>query len=129
MNVELCYLAMSAALCVLMAFPYVIARVMSWGITDLVGYPENPALVPAWSERLKRAHSNMVENLVPFACLVLVTQVASISTPMTVFGAALFFWCRTAHALFYTLKVPWFRTIAHSGGVVAMVLLFVGACQ
>ena len=129
MNVELCYLAMSAALCVLMVFPYVIARLMSWGITDLVGYPENPALVPAWSERLKRAHSNMVENLVPFACLVLVTQVASISTPMTVFGAALFFWCRTAHALFYTLKVPWFRTIAHSGGVVAMVLLFVGACQ
>ena len=125
MNVELCYLAMSAALCVLMAFPYVIARLMSWGITDLVGYPENPALVPAWSERLKRAHSNMVENLVPFACLVLVTQVASISTPMTVFGAALFFWCRTAHALFYTLKVPWFRTIAHSGGVVAMVLLFI----
>jgi uncharacterized MAPEG superfamily protein len=129
MNVELCYLAMSAALCVLMAFPYVIARVMSWGITDLVGYPENPAPVPAWSGRLKRAHSNMVENLVPFACLILVTQVASISTPMTVFGAALFFWCRTAHALFYTLKVPWFRTIAHSGGVVAMVLLFVGACQ
>ena len=125
MNVELCYLAMSAALCVLMAFPYVIARLMSWGITDLVGYPENPALVPAWSERLKRAHSNMVENLVPFACLVLVAQVASISTPMTVFGAALFVWCRTAHALFYTLKVPWFRTIAHSGGVVAMVLLFI----
>ena len=129
MNVELCYLAMSAALCVLMAFPYVIARVMSWGITDLVGYPENPAPVPAWSERLKRAHSNMVENLVPFACLILVTQVASISTPMTVFGAALFFWCRTAHALFYTLKVPWFRTIAHLGGVVAMVLLFVALAQ
>ena len=109
MNVELCYLAMSAALCVLMVFPYVIARLMSWGITDLVGYPENPAPVPAWSERLKRAHSNMVENLVPFACLVLVTQVASISTPMTVFGAALFFWCRTAHALFYEV-VPENRT-------------------
>ncbi len=126
MNVELCYLTMSVGLCLVLPFLYVPARVLSWGLKDVVGYPENPPPVPAWSARLKQAHSNLVENLVPFACLVLVAQVASISTPLTIFAAALFFWCRVAHALMYTLKIPWFRTLAHAGSVLAMVLIFVG---
>ena len=126
MNVELCYLTMSAALCLLLPLLYIPARVMSWGLNDVVGYPENPPPVPAWSARLKQAHSNLVENLIPFACLVLVAHVASISTSLTVFGAALFFWCRVAHALMYALKIPWFRTIAHVGGVLAMALIFIG---
>ena len=102
MNVELCYLTMSVALCLGLPFLYVPARVLSWGLKDVVGYPDNPPPVPAWSARLKQAHNNLVENLIPFSCLVLVAEVASISTPLTIFAAALFFWCRVAHELMYT---------------------------
>ena len=76
MNVELCYLVMSAALCLVLPLIYVAARTVSWGLTDVVGYPEDPPEVPAWSARLKLAHNNLVENLIPFACLVLVAQAA-----------------------------------------------------
>tara|TARA_A100001037_G_C15126543_1_gene626472 strand:+ start:1284 stop:1649 length:366 start_codon:yes stop_codon:yes gene_type:complete len=116
---------MSAALCLVLPFIYVPARIVSWGLTDVVSYPENPPSVPAWSARLKLAHSNLVENLIPFACLVLVAQAASVSTSLTVFGAALFFWSKVAHALLYALKVAWFRTIAHAGAVVGMALIFI----
>ncbi len=125
MNVELRHLVMSAALCLVLPFIYVPARIVSWGLTDVVSYPENPPSVPAWSARLKLAHSNLVENLIPFACLVLVAQAASVSTSLTVFGAALFFWSKVAHALLYALKVAWFRTIAHAGAVVGMALIFI----
>lgn len=125
MNVELCYLVMSAALCLVLPLIYVAARTVSWGLTDVVGYPEDPPEVPAWSARLKLAHNNLVENLIPFACLVLVAQAASISTSLTVFGAALFFWSKLAHALLYALKIPWFRTIAHVGAVAGMALIFI----
>ena len=125
MNAELCYLVMSAALCLVLPLLYVAARTASWGLKDVVGYPENPPPVPPWSARLKLAHGNLVENLVPFACLVLVAQAASISTSLTVFGAALFFWSKVAHALLYALKVAWFRTIAHAGAVVGMALIFI----
>ncbi len=125
MDTELCYLASSAGLCALMWVPYVLARLASWGLIATVSYPENPPDVPGWARRLQRAHNNMVENLVPFAALVLVAQAADVSTGMTVFGATLFFYSRLAHALVYTLGIPWVRTFTFTGGYVGMLLILV----
>ena len=125
MNTELSYLACSAALCALMWVPYVLARLNSWGLVATVSYPENPPDVPAWARRLQRAHNNMVENLVPFAGLVLVAQAAGVSTSLTVLGATLFFYARLAHALVYTLGIPWVRTLSFTGGYVGMFLILV----
>ena len=105
--------------------PYVLARLASWGLIATVSYPENPPDVPGWARRLQRARNNMVENLVPFAALVLVAQAADVSTGMTVFGAALFFYSRLAHALVYTLGIPWVRTLTFTGGYVGMLLILV----
>ena len=125
MGTELTYLACSAGLCAFMWVPYVLARLASWGLAATVGYPETPPNVPSWARRLHRAHNNMVENLVPFAALVLVAHAADVSSGMTVFGAALFFYARFAHALVYTLGIPWFRTLAFVGGYLGMLLILV----
>lgn len=125
MDTELSYLACSAGLCAFMWVPYVLARLASWGLIATVSYPENPPDVPGWARRLQRAHNNMVENLVPFAALVLVAQAADVSTGMTVFGATLFFYSRLAHALVYTLGIPWVRTLTFTGGYVGMLLILV----
>ena len=125
MDTELCYLASSAGLCAFMWVPYVLARLASWGLIATVSYPETPPDVPGWARRLQRAHNNMVENLVPFAALVLVAQAANVSTGLTVFGATLFFYSRLAHALVYTLGIPWVRTLTFTGSYVGMLLILV----
>ena len=73
-QLELQNVPAQAALCVALFLPYVMARTLVWGLADTVGYPKNPPSLPDWAERARRAHMNMVENLAPFAALVLVAQ-------------------------------------------------------
>lgn len=65
----------------------------------------------------------MVENLVPFAALVLVAHVAGKHDAMTIAGAQLFFFARLVHAVVYTAGIPWARTLAYFGGVVGMLVI------
>ena len=125
MSTELCYLACSAGLSALIWVPYVLARLWTWGLVATTGYPENPPAVPGWAQRLQRAHNNLVENLAPFAALVLVAHVAEISTSLTVLGATLFFYARLAHILFYTLAIPWVRTLSFAVSWAGMALILV----
>lgn len=124
-TIELHYLAASAALAALMWIPYVLNRTMVWGLVDTVGYPAAPKPLAPWAERLKKAHANHVENLVPFAALVLVVHAADLSNDATAAAACLFFWSRLVHALAYTFAVPWLRTLAFTGGWLAMMWILV----
>ena len=70
--------------------------------------------LPAWAGRARRAHANLVENLVVFAALVLVAVAAGKTNAWTALGAQLFFWGRIAHLATYIAGlVPW-RTLAFS---------------
>ena len=55
--------------------------------------------LPPWVNRANRAHVNAVENLAPFAAVVLVAQAAAVSTPVTAYCAAIYFYVRLVHAL------------------------------
>jgi len=80
--------------------------------------------LPPWAARARRAHTNMVENLAPFAALVLIAHVAGRNNAMTVLGAQLFFWGRIAHAATYMAGlVPW-RTLAFAVSSTGMLLIF-----
>jgi uncharacterized MAPEG superfamily protein len=125
MSADLVYLALSAGLCALLWVPYVLARFSAWGIADTVGYPENPPALPGWAQRAQRAHVNMVENLIPFAALVLAAHAAGAVTALTALGAGLFFWGRLVHAVVYIAKVPWARTLAFVVAWVGIVVIFV----
>ena len=124
MSTELLYLTWSAALCVVLWIPYIVARTNVWGLVDAVGYPDDPPVLPKWAQRAYRAHLNTVENLVPFAALVLVANAADISNASTVLGAALFFWARIAQVIVHVAGIPWLRTISFVVGWLGMALIF-----
>lgn len=124
MNTDLFYLTLSAGLCAALWIPYVLSRIQTWGLVDAVGYPSNPPEAPAWAKRSARVHSNMVENLAPFAALVLVAQIAGVANETTALGAALFFWARVAHTLVFILGIPWIRTLAFFAAWAGMVMIF-----
>jgi uncharacterized MAPEG superfamily protein len=105
--------------------PYVVARIFCWGSADVTGYPRAPPELPAWARRGQRAHLNLLENLAPFAALVMVAQAVDVHSAHTVLGAALFFWARVAHALVFILGVPYLRTLAFLTGWVGVSLIFI----
>jgi len=112
MTRELTFLTWVAALHLVMWIPYVLNLIAGRGLVNAVGYPENPPPMAAWAERMKAAHYNAVENLVVFAALVLVANLAGISNEVTVLACAIYFWARVVHLFVYTFAVPWARTLA-----------------
>ena len=119
MNTELFYLVCAATFTGLMFLPYVLNRIMVWGLVDTVGYPANPKPLAPWAERLRKAHSNAVENLAVFAALVLSAHAAGVSGPAIGGLAMLYFWARVVHAGAYTFALPWVRTFGFFGGFIA----------
>jgi uncharacterized MAPEG superfamily protein len=89
----------------------------------LAGNRENMPAIAGWGGRAKRAHANMVENLVLFAALVLAAQVAGKTNDMTALGAQLFFWARVAYAGIYLAGIAWIRTGAWAVSIAGLVLI------
>ncbi len=116
MTLELKYLVLVTVLTALLWVPYILNRIAVRGLADTVGYPDNPKPVSRWAGRLQAAHDNAVENLVVFAALVLVADATGISNEATVLACTVYFWARLAHAVAYTLGLPWVRTLAFAAG-------------
>ncbi|MBP49820.1 MAG: hypothetical protein CL396_07030 [Acidiferrobacteraceae bacterium] len=125
MTTELFYLALAAGLALILWVPYVAARIFCWGIWDAAGYPTDPPELPGWTRRGQRAHLNLLENLAPFAALVMVAQAMDVHSANMVLGATLFFWARVAHALVFIMGVPLLRTLAFLTGWVGASLIFI----
>jgi len=123
MKAELMYLVWVTTLTALMWIPYILDRLMVWGVMDTVGYPDNPKPQSPWARRMKAAHFNALENLVIFAALVLAAQAAGISNSATVTACMVYFWARVVHFLAYTFRLPWIRTIAFTVGFLAQMTL------
>ena len=124
MNAELRYLTLVSMLTGLLWVPYILNEIMVRGLVDAVGYPENPKPLAKWAQRLKSAHYNAVENLVVFAALVLVAELAGVHTAALATAAMFYFWARVVHAAAYTLAIPWLRTAAFVVG--AVMYLWIG---
>ena len=124
MTTDLWMLVWSAVLC--LVTPYA-------GVTVLLSMPGGAAwgfgnrdadfAVPAWILRGRRAHANMVENLIPFACLVLAAHVSGKANATTAFASQLFFASRVAYTLVYMAGIPYLRTLVFGGGVLACFLI------
>lgn len=119
MNTELFYLACVATFTGLMFLPYVLDRIMVWGLVDTVGYPADPKPLAPWAERLRKAHYNAVENLAVFATLLLSAHATGVTGPAMGGLAMVYFWSRVVHAVAYTFALPWVRTLGFFGGFIA----------
>jgi len=118
MTTDLWMLVWSAVLC--LAIPNIavggLMRIpggMAWGF----GNRDSALEVPAWVGRVRRAHANLVENLAPFAILVLAAQVSGKANATTALGATLFFWARVGHFAIYSAGIPYLRTLAFALGI------------
>jgi uncharacterized MAPEG superfamily protein len=123
MTPELIYLVWSAVLTFVLMLIAVSGATLQVGLPTLAGNREDMPDMTSWAGRAERAHSNMLENLVLFAILVLVAQAAGVRNAMTLLGAQLFFWGRVGHAVLYIAGIPWARTAAWVVSVVGLILI------
>jgi uncharacterized MAPEG superfamily protein len=119
MKTELFYLVLTTALTGLLWVPYILDRILAWGLVPAVSYPTNPPAQSPWAQRLMRAHANAVENLVVFATLVLVANAMGMTGGAIATASVVYFWARLVHAVAYTFAIPWARTVAFAVGFVA----------
>ena len=53
----------------------------------------------AWVHRSVRAHQNLLEQLLPFAIVVIAGAISGVTNSVTVACSIIFFWLRVAHAI------------------------------
>ena len=79
------------------------------------GLPERTGI----AARGTRAHANLIENLVPFAGVVLTAQVVGVSNTITQVAGIIFLIARLAHAGSYLAGILMIRTVAYYAGMFA----------
>lgn len=126
MTTDITMLIASAVLTVLLAVPYSAGFLLTRGLYVMAGNREDFPPGSGWIGRAHRAHLNMVENIAPFAALVLGAAVAGKADAWTALGSQVFFYSRVLHAVVYILGVPWIRTLAYLGGLVGMAMVLYG---
>lgn len=126
MTTDLWMLVWTTVLCVLMPMVYVGGELQApGGIEWGLGNRDTPFELPPWAARAKRAHVNLLENLVPFAALVLVAHVSGKANEMTALGATIFFVSRLAYAVVYTAGIKIVRTLLFFAGTVGLMLILI----
>lgn len=98
---------------------------IAWGFGNREVSPE----LDGWGGRAQRAYKNMAENLLPFACLVLIAHALGRTGELSVMGAELFLVSRLAFAVLYIAGIKYLRTLAYFGGLIGMVLIIVQLFQ
>jgi uncharacterized MAPEG superfamily protein len=124
MTTDLTMLVWTALLSLVMPVIYVSGRSRApGGITWGLGNRDQPLDVDPWIARAVRAHANQVENLAPFAILVLVAQVAGRANGTTALGATLFFWGRVAYTVVYVAGLTPLRTVVFFAAMLGELLI------
>jgi uncharacterized MAPEG superfamily protein len=93
---------------------------LAWGVGNRELTPD----LAGWSGRAKRAHANMAESLLPFACLVLVAYGSGRMGELSALGAQVFLLSRVVYALLYIAGVTYLRSVAYFGGLFGMGMVF-----
>jgi uncharacterized MAPEG superfamily protein len=125
MSLELTMLVWSIALTFVQMVIAASAATLQLGVPRKTGNGDDAGEVTGWVARARRAHLDMLANMVLFAPLIVIADIAGRDNKMTEIGAQLFFWTRLAYAIVYTVGVPRLQTAVWSASAVAMVLIFV----
>ena len=124
MTTDLWMLVYASLLCLGLPLVYVAGQMavpggIAWGF----GNRDEAMEFPQWIARAKRAHLNLVENLAPFAVLVLVAHLTGKANEATALGATIFFWSRVAHAAVYTAGITRVRSAAFFVSVIGELMI------
>jgi uncharacterized MAPEG superfamily protein len=124
MSLELTLLVWSVALAFVQMLVAACGAMLQFGLPDLASNRERLPAATGWAGRAQRAHHNMLESLVLFAVLVLVTEVTNKNSAMTGLGAQLFFWARLIYAVTSVIGVPWLTTGVWVVSVAGLIVIF-----
>ena len=120
MTIELKMLLWSTLLAFVQNLMPFFANTYKNGVVWALGNRDNSPPMGEWARRAFRARTNMLENLMVFAFLVIIAELAGINSPTTMLGAQLFFYARVVHALCYLIGIPYVRSLAWVVSVVGM---------
>ena len=123
MSLDLKYLLFSVLLTFVQVLIAAAAANQQVGLSTLAGNREGMAQLTGFAGRARRAHLNMLENMVLFTVLVLVAAIAGKANAMTAMGALIFFWARLIYAVIYLLGIAWLRTLAWAVSVIGMIMI------
>jgi len=129
MSPELKYLLFSVVLTFVQVLIAAAAANQVVGLTTLAGNRDDLPVMPGFAGRAKRAHLNMLENMVLFSALVLIAVVANKTNATTAMGALIFFWARLVYAVIYLIGIPWLRTLAWAVSVIGMIMVAWPLCS
>jgi len=124
LSTELRYLIYTALLMLVLWVPYILAEMNMTGVVKALGYPDERSL-PKWAGRLKCAHYNLVENIMPFTVAVLAGEWLDVHTALTAIYAMIFFWARVAHPIAQVVRIWGSRTITFAAGQAASLIYLI----
>jgi uncharacterized MAPEG superfamily protein len=124
MTTEFKFLLWSLALTFVQMLVATTGTALQRGMPAAFGNREGLRELTGWPGRARRAHLNMIENMVLFAPLLVIADIAGRDDAMTELGAQMFFWARLAYAILYIAGVPYLRTAAWAVSAVGMLLIF-----
>ena len=125
---ELGILACLSILAALLWIPYIVGiskTTAPEGAPDPFDRPYDLYALPAWVHRAHRAHLNLLEQLLPFAVLVLIVDRLDGFSALTYWAAIAFFWIRIIHAVGMIsgrLKMP-LRPLIFNIGVLCVLIM------
>ena len=127
MNTELTYLGWTLVLAIVQIFLPTILRNRETGLAYNMGPRDEPAPAPPGriTGRLQRAQKNLFETLPLFAAAVLIAHLANRESPLTLWGAALYFWCRVVYVPLYAFGVAMARSLVYTVSLLGLVLVLV----
>lgn len=124
MSTDIEMLVWVAGLTAIMWLPYIAAHVLNVGLIPALTYAADDTPPPKWAARAKRAHYNAIENLVPFAVVVIVADMIGAANEATAVAAVTYLVARIAHYFLYMANVPFGRTITFTVGWLAILCIF-----
>ena len=126
MTTELFYLLLSAILTAVLWIPFILGIISVNGLMtrDYYEAPFSKPL-PNWVQRANRAHQNAVENIGPFAAIVIVAHLADVHTGATATAATVYFFARVLHAVVHIsgFGLLWARTLVFAVSWLAMLTI------
>jgi len=124
MTTDLYMLVWTAGLTAVMWIPYILARILKDGPVEALTYRADANPLPDWAARARKAHYNAIENLAPFAALVIAAHLTTAANDATAAACVTYFWARLAHYLAYIWGIPFGRTLTFAVGWLAMLCIF-----
>jgi uncharacterized MAPEG superfamily protein len=122
LSVELRYLIYLSLWLSVLWIPYILAHIRQVGLVEAFSYLEGEPGMPPWARRLKRAHYNLVENIVPFAVAVGAGEILGVHTTTTAACALIFLIARLVHPFAQVAAIWGTRTLTFAVGWLAIIV-------